>query len=438
MEFIAKPFGWLMLRLFELFGNYGVAVIMFALIVKIILLPFQAKSKRSMMQQSRLQPRLKELEKKHGANKAKYQEEVAKMYREEKINPMSGCIWSLIPLPILLALFQAISRPLTIMMGVPKALLTEGGAIFTKLLETGGPTAGERYLEIAQAQHITTHFDSFAGITNSLSRLDYGFLGLNLGNTPQWNFLWTTNWGDPKIWVPGLLLFLIPIASGVLAFLQSKISMSINKQPDQQQSSMKSMMLMMPLISVYFAFIMPGAIGIYIIASSLFAMIQDIYLTKRYTKIMEIEDAARLETQRVREAELEAKRLETERKKAENKTEVNPNTSKKKQQKAERLEQLEKAAEWEKKTAPAAAEKGEDPSRVGTRRYARGRAYDPTRYSADAETADQNEPDEKDVTEVAALPEDEFETVTTEEAAEELDETVEEVESVVDEDEEDK
>jgi YidC/Oxa1 family membrane protein insertase len=125
---IAKPFGVLLMWLYEFFGNYGLAVIVFALLVKLILLPFQMKSKRGMMQTSRLQPRLKELEKKHGANKTKYNEEVAKLYKEEKVSPMSGCIWSLIPFPILIALYQAIRYPLTIMMGVPSDLLSEGGA----------------------------------------------------------------------------------------------------------------------------------------------------------------------------------------------------------------------------------------------------------------------------------------------------------------------
>ena len=80
---IAKPFGMLMLWLYEFVGNYGVAVILFALIVKLILLPFQMKSKKGMIQQTRLQGRIKEIEKRHGANKQKYNEEVQKILRED-------------------------------------------------------------------------------------------------------------------------------------------------------------------------------------------------------------------------------------------------------------------------------------------------------------------------------------------------------------------
>jgi hypothetical protein len=141
-------------------------------------------------------------------------------------------------------------------------------------------------------------------------------------------------------------------------------------------------MLFMPLINVYFAFIMPGAIGVYIIASMVFQTIQEVILTKHYTKVLEAEEAVKFEEQRKREAELEAKRLETERKKLENSTQKNPNTSKKKQVKNERQEQLEKAVEWEKKHVQKADEEKEEPSREGHRRYARGRAYNPDRFAA--------------------------------------------------------
>jgi len=113
---IAKPFGVLLMWLYEVTKNYGVAIILFGLIVKLILLPFQVKSKKSMMRSNRLQPQLKELEKQYGHDQQKYQLEVQKLYKENNVNPFSGCLWSLIPFPILLALYQAIRYPLTIMM----------------------------------------------------------------------------------------------------------------------------------------------------------------------------------------------------------------------------------------------------------------------------------------------------------------------------------
>ena len=113
---ITKPFAWLMVWLYEHTGNYGVAVILFALAVNLILTPFMAKSKKSMMRSSRLQPKIAELQRRHEGNPQKLNAEMQKLYREEGVNPMSGCLWSLIPFPILIALYSVIRQPITRMM----------------------------------------------------------------------------------------------------------------------------------------------------------------------------------------------------------------------------------------------------------------------------------------------------------------------------------
>ena len=99
MSWITAPFAWLLKALYDLTGSYGWAVVLFGVVVNLILLPFMAKSKKSMMRTSRLQPRITELQRRHEGNQQKLNEEMAKLYREEKINPMSGCLWSLIPFP---------------------------------------------------------------------------------------------------------------------------------------------------------------------------------------------------------------------------------------------------------------------------------------------------------------------------------------------------
>ena len=81
MSIITVPFSWLLMTLYGMFENYGVAIILFALVVNAILTPFMGKSKASMMRQQRLQPRLNELQRRHGANQQKYNEEVQKLYR---------------------------------------------------------------------------------------------------------------------------------------------------------------------------------------------------------------------------------------------------------------------------------------------------------------------------------------------------------------------
>ena len=108
MNVIARPFGQILMFLYEATGSYALSLVLIALIVKVIMLPFQMKSKRGMMRQSRLQPKVAELQKKHGANKAKLNEEMSKMYKEEGINPASGCLWGFLPMPIMFALFFVI------------------------------------------------------------------------------------------------------------------------------------------------------------------------------------------------------------------------------------------------------------------------------------------------------------------------------------------
>ena len=139
LDAIAKPFGWLMMGLYELTGNFGVATILFSLCVTLVLLPFMAKSKKSMMRMSRLTPRMQELQRKHEGNQQKLNEEMARLYREEKVNPMSGCLWSLLPFPILLALYRAVVKPLTIMMGVDSALLSSGWTSRARRTGSSGP-----------------------------------------------------------------------------------------------------------------------------------------------------------------------------------------------------------------------------------------------------------------------------------------------------------
>ena len=393
---IAKPFGLLMMWLYENFQNYGLSVIVFALIVKLILLPFQMRAKRSTMRMTRLQPRIKELEKKHAANKRKFNEEVQKLYREENVKPMAGCLWNLIPFPILIALYQAIRFPLTIMMGVPSELLTKAtdtapaGAIQAMLDKLGFSTnMNAAYEQIAQTQFISRaeNWPFFANLSEKLRQIDYSFLGLDLGMKPQLKVLWQGDWSDPDT-KKLLLLLIIPILAAGLTLLQSKVSMKLTNSGDAndpQQKSAQSMMYMMPLMTLYFAFIMPAALGVYWIAGSVFAIIQEMLLNKRYQKIFEKEDAEYNERQRLKAEELEAKRKETERLKAENATTRNQNTSKKKIQITEREEQREKAREWERKQS--ASEDDDDPTRIGQRRYARGRAYDPNRYADNGVTA---------------------------------------------------
>ena len=383
MDFIAKPFGWLLMTLYNLTANYGVAIFLFALVVKVVLLYFSAKSKKSMMRSSRFTPYLKELEAKYEGNKQKYQEEVAKLYKEEKINPMSGCLWSLLPFPILLALYRAIRFPITIMMGVSaEAYEKIQNVLYAMGYSNPANAQSAAYSQIYESQFIAQHFDRFAHLSDKLQVLDYSFLGLDLSVQPSFRF-WTFGADGSPIW-PQLGLFLIPLVSAGLSLLQSKLSTEMNPATGDAANSNKSMMMMMPLMSIWIGFIMPGALGLYWIATAVFQIIQDVILTKIFNKQLDAEDADRAARLKARQDELDRKRQETERLRAEGATVVNPNTSKRKVAKSEKQKAEQKAAEWQAVHAPR-KEKGEEknPSQVGDRVYARGRAYVPQRFDPD-------------------------------------------------------
>ena len=394
---ITKPFAWLMIRLYEWTGDYGLSILLFALCVNLVLTPFMAKSKKSTMRTTRLQPKIQELQRRHEGNQQKLNEEMQKLYREEGINPMSGCLWSLIPFPILIALYSVIRQPLSRMMFIG----SEAVEALRDFFVTSGwyviPEKADAYYEIKLAGILHDHWAEVQqAITNDatlksldfskLLNIDFKFLGMNLGSVPDWK-IWNFNFSDSKIWLPAIGLFLIPIISALLSWVSMKVSAKATPQADVQTAqSMKTMNLMMPLMSVWFCFIMPAAMGVYWICNSVFGMIRDVIMTKIFKKQLDKEDADKINARSEREKELEMKRLETEKKHAEGTNEKNTNTSKKKIQANAKQELTERKDALKKEEKAARREQlgiqdNEIPaSQVGNRRYARGRAYDPDRF----------------------------------------------------------
>jgi len=395
---IARPFGWLLMNLYTLFQNYAVSLLFVAIIVRVLMLPFQMKGKRGMLRQTRLQPKIAELQKKHGANKQKLNEEMAKLYKEEGVNPASGCLWSFIQMPIMIALFYVIRQPLSIMMGLATTLWEEGGAIYNKLSDLGqlGLLEDVAYSEVKTAQFISENWDAFKNLgIEGLQRVSFMLGNLDLTQVPDFR-IWDFPWNDFALLGPMLILLLFPLLSGASQFVSMHIMRKMNPSgtPEGAGGTAANVMKFMPLLSVFFGFMFPAALSMYWTIGTVLQIGQDIWLTKKYTKILDEEDAEKEKVRAARDAELETKRIETERLKAEGLAERNRNTSKSKKQKSEKQDKLEKAAEWEKKNAPPEEkEEKSDPSREGKRRYARGRAYDPERYSVSEEIKEDEDRD---------------------------------------------
>lgn len=389
-EMIVWPFARLMQLLYNWTSDYGVSVILFAIVVNLVLLPFMAKSKKSTMRTTRLQPKINELQRRHEGNQQKLQEEMQKLYREENVKPMSGCLWTLIPFPILIALYSVIRQPLLKMMGIAAedvAKITKWATDNAGFIST---SRGGTYDEIGVVNALHNNWDAamnaLGNFGDKLMDIDYGFIGMNLGDIPNWR-IWTADFSSAKTALPAIGLFLIPIIAAFLSWLSMKISQTTNPPVGNQQAqtSMKSMNIMMPIMSIWICFIMPAALGIYWIANSILGIVRDLALTKVYKKQLDAEDAERITAEKAREAEMQRRREETERLRAEGATTRNTNTSKKKMQAQQKQQDDERRAASEK--AQRDAKRGKlgiaeeyNPSQVGKRRYARGRNYDPDRF----------------------------------------------------------
>ncbi len=387
-QIITWPFAKMMVFFYNLTGNYGLSVILFGLVVNLVVLPFMARSKKSMMRSTRLQPRIQELQRRHEGNQQKLQAEMQKLYQEEGVNPASGCLWSLLPLFLLIPLYSIIRMPITRMMNAPASVVDELSTYFASEIE-GLSTRAAAYKEIVLTNLAHNNWDAvqtaLGDKVSGLMDIDLGFLGLNLGEQPNIG----TIVNGPWTWA-AIGLFLIPFISAGMSFLSMKVANATNpqmaQQPESAQGMTKGMSIMMPLMSIWICFSMPAAMGIYWIVNSVFGMTRDFILTKHYKKKLDEEDAERLAARSERERELELKRIETERLKAEGKTEVNQNTSKKKLQASEKQKAEERKAAIIRDERAARRERlgvkeTEKPaSQVGNRRYARGRAYVPDRY----------------------------------------------------------
>lgn len=354
--YICVPFAFLTRLFYSWTGSYGVALILFTLVVKLVLLPFQLKSKKSMLRMNRMQGKLNDIKTRYANNQQKQQEAMAELYAKEGINPMSGCLWSMIPYPILIALYYIIRVPLRYFMSLSESVIAE----ITTLAGTLGFTAAEgsqAYEQIYLAKFIHEHWADFAGKFDGLIDLNYNFLHIDLAAQPS--SLFSQFPGGWPVW--GALL--LPIISAGIQFAMSFITMRTNGSAPN--GSTKTMMYMMPLMTLWMGYILPSALCIYWIANSAFSLIQEVTLNKYFNKILDREETEKEKAAR------EKRYAKYQRQKELMAQQQLANGGKKPQN-----QQGKKKPSGDKKKSAGGNENG----RVGQRPYARGRAYDKSHY----------------------------------------------------------
>ena len=399
-DIIRIPFGWILSQLYNLTGNYGVAMILFAVVVYMAMLPMTAKSKKSMMKISRIQPQMQELQRRYANDQQKQAEAMRQLYKDENVSMGGGCLWSLIPLLILIPLFTVIREPLTYILGCSADTSKEIIALLKELApDAFGNSA---YAQVTAAQLIPQYAAEIQAAIPDISStvlqgINFDFLGLDLGAIPSFSF-WTWQAYD---WAH-IGLFLIPTLSAGTQMVQTKIMQKMNNsvitdkngiqdeeaaENSKQNQSAKSMMMLMPLMSMFIGFTVSAALSIYWLVGGVVRTIQDVILTRHYRKVYDAEDAIKFQ----RKLELDAIEAEKERVRAERRA-ANPdgqtqNTSKKKLQKAEAQRVAAEKAEAQKEfnakrgiVEDEKAPKNDVLSGNPERPFSKGRAYDPDRY----------------------------------------------------------
>ena len=405
-DIVTVPFGYLLSWLYDITGNYGLAMIIFALAVQLVLLPITAKSKKSMMKMSRLQPRIQEIQRKYADDKNKQNEAIQALQKEEGAGMgCGGCLWSFVPLLILLPLFAVIRQPMVYILGVD----ADTAAQIVEVIKTANESlfgGNGTYDQVTAAHYIAEYADlirdAIPGISEEvLQGIDFDFLWMNLGTIPQWK-VWTWevwNWAN-------IGLFLLPVLSAGSQVVSMLVSQKMNNsvvtnekgledketaQKSQAAQQTKMMTYMMPLMSLWIGFTVPAGLSLYWLVGGVVRMVEDVILTKHYRKMYDAEDAERLARYQEKQAiEEEKERIRAERRAA-NPEGITANTSKKK------LQQKQKAEEEAARAAAAkeyATKKGivveEEPEKealsgIAERPYCKGRAYDPNRYSSTEE-----------------------------------------------------
>jgi len=263
IDFIASIFGALIRLIYDLVGNnYGLSIILFTVLTKLILFPINFKQAKAMKAMQKLAPMQEEIKQKYKGNREKQAEELAKVYEQHKINPMGGCLPLLIQLPIILSMFYIVRQPLTYILQLPEETVIEFAKEYLAKEEVDEKEA--RSVEIS--------------IASSKELVDMRFLGIDFGDVPADSMKKDIDNKTSK-WT-----LVIPVLSVLLSYLQTLLTQRKSGMTEEQKEQQKSMNIMMPILSGYISYIMPLALGIYWLLGNVLGIISqaiiDLLLSK--------------------------------------------------------------------------------------------------------------------------------------------------------------
>ncbi len=297
-DLIAIPFGWFMRLIYQVVDSYGISLIVFTIVLKLLTLHSSYKTQVNSARIAMLNPKMEKIRKSYANNPQRLQEEQNRLYQQEGINPSAGCLSNLVTMFVLMGVYQVVMRPITHILRMSDQA-AEAKSLLTVWLKDNNIT--EKYLEgrpeliiLKYAKSNPEIFSSIEGFSEKLGDFKNTFLGFDLGAQPTLS---------PETWNgTAILLAMIPILSGVLQLVLTIITQRHTKKNNpamQGMGAMSLMLYMMPLMSVWIGFSVPAGVGFYWLINSLLSLFTTLglyaYLNpKRMVKINEKEKQKQL------------------------------------------------------------------------------------------------------------------------------------------------
>ncbi len=277
-DIIAVPMGAVLKFIYDHIAlqNYGIAIILFTVGIKTLMLPLTIKQVQSTSKMGVLQPQMQEIQNKYKDDKEKQSAEIMKLYQENKVSPAGGCLPLLIQMPILFSLYYVISQPLKYMIGKSPEFITQ---LYELIPQGSEKIANMRDLNIIT--YFSNHPEQLQSVSDLLKPADLlnmNFLGINLGAIPAWDPSHYLNGGSG---VDTYLLLLIPLLSALTSYISVRYSMKGTSKTDetQKQPSMQNNMAMIsPIMSGVISFTVPAGLGLYWIIGNVYQIAQQVFI----------------------------------------------------------------------------------------------------------------------------------------------------------------
>lgn len=277
-DFIATPMGAILKFIYDniAFQNYGIAIILFTVGIKSMLLPLTIKQVQSTSRMGDLQPLMQEIQKKYKDDKETQSVELMKLYQQNKVSPTGGCLPMLIQMPILFSLYYVISQPLKYMVGKTPEIIAQ---LYELIPQGAEKIANMKDLSIiAYYNSHAEQLDAVSHLIKIEDLLNMNFLGINLGAVPAWN---PSNYFSPDTNIHSFILLLIPVLSALTSYISVKYSMRDTSKTNEAQapeSMQKNMALLSPIMSGVIAFTVPAGLGLYWIVGNVYQIVQQIFI----------------------------------------------------------------------------------------------------------------------------------------------------------------